>query len=325
MKASKAALLPILLAILLVWIPVAGANNGSPGADAGWRGANLSLRLSSVFQWGEEGGEDEGWGEDEGGEDEGWGEDEGEDEGFGEEEKPEDKPEEEEPAEREGYIAGKMRKLSLSFYFNLSLPLSGDAGSATNSPTYDEAFSIGFGGGAMFGYRVMPALEISVAATLVLFPAAEFDRQDPLAPATILTNKFSSYMPISACAGLRLYFLIDRSAGDWFSFKKDKAQTGFTPYIGYLFGIGFHPAVEWVEPDSAKYPKCDYWDGGIILIQNLLFGAEVRFSPSMGLMFEGQIATYGAPSASSDPTANNVNEAGYMMAFQIRVGLTMAF
>ena len=139
---------------------------------------------------------------------------------------------------------------------------------------------------------------------------------------------FDSAEALSANNGydlVKFFFLFDRSAGDWFSFKKDKAQSGFAPFIGYFFGAAFYPTVEWVDPDNTVYPRCNYWDGGIILMQNILLGAEYRFSPSMGLFLELGIATFGAPNASSDDTANNVNEAGYMMTFPIRLGLVITF
>ncbi len=276
-----------------------------------------------MLQWGDEGGKsggkDEGWGE-EGGKEEGWGEEKGgEPKGSGEEgEKPG-------KTEEEGYLAGKMRKISISVFFNYSAILSGDAGSASNAPEYSEAFSGGIGGGLTFGLRLMPAVDIALSLGLAAFSAAAFDRVDPTDPAITLSHEFTTYMPITISAGFKVYFLFDRSVGDWFSFSKNKAQTGVAPYLGYMFGIGFHPAVDWVEPDTTKYPKCAYWDSGIILTQNFLFGIEWRFSASVGIMLEGQLATYGAPNPSDDATANGVNEAGYMMAFQIRIGLVLAF
>ncbi len=308
---------------------VAAPDPASPGLPAG----GLASPWSGLagFQWGDEGGGEKGggekgggWGDEGGGGDEGWGEEKGgggESKGGGEEEAPP-------KSEEEGYLAGKMKKISISVFFNYSIILSGDAGSATNAPAYDEAFSGGVGGGLGFGLRVMPAIDVALSLSLAAFSSSAFSRDDPTTPTVDpdeVEHEFSTYMPIAVGLGFKVYFLLDRSVGDWFSFAKNKAQTGFTPYIGYMFAIGFHPGVDWVAPDTVKYPECAYWDAGIILVQNFLFGAEFRFSASVGAMLELQLATYGAPSPSDDATANGVNEAGYMMAFQIRLGLVFAF
>ncbi|MCU0722975.1 MAG: hypothetical protein MUC63_05075, partial [Planctomycetes bacterium] len=248
-------------------------------------------------------GGDGGWGS----EGEGW---------EGDPQKPPAHPGEEDGDEEEddGFERkpGKAARMSLTAWFLGAIPLSGEAGSGDQAPGWADAYGFGFGGGAALGYRLLPCLGAQFFLYYQSLPARPFTSLG-------IDNELSDFKFVGLGIGPRFYVLLDRSVDMWFG-PADKPFKGLAFLIGYDFGIGFSSPVAWEAPA----PAWDYWEGGVILVQEAVVGLEYRLASAFGVFLEAGLATTSGPKASSGP-ANPMNEAGSLSALRFRIGLLLAF
>jgi hypothetical protein len=207
---------------------------------------------------------------------------------------------------------GKAARLSILVSFLGTNPVSGDAGAGNGSPAWSDAYGTGFGGGAGLEYRLLAALGIRAGAYYQSLSSKTFS-------ALGTDNQLSDFSFFCLSVGGRFYFLSDRPSGEWFAPPR-RLFKGMAFFLGLDFGIAFSSAVTWDTPD----PQWDYWEGGMIMVQEFIAGGEYRFSPSVGMFLElGLYSTSGPKAASGD--AAPLNEAGSLMALRARFGLLFAF
>jgi hypothetical protein len=218
-------------------------------------------------------------------------------------------PEDEVPGSRK---PKKPASVSLAAWFQGAIPMSGDAGSGDGAPAWADAYGFGFGGGASLEIRLLPCLGARLFLSYQILPSKPFASLGA-------DNELSDFKFFGLGIGPRFYFLLDRPVDQWFG-PAAKPYEGLAPFLGYDFGIGFTSPVAWEAPP----PPWDYWEGGTILVQEIVLGAEVRFSGAFGAFLEAGMATTSGPKASSGP-ASPLNEAGSLTALRFRIGLLLAF
>ncbi|MHC4779527.1 MAG: hypothetical protein ACYTFG_13220 [Planctomycetota bacterium] len=209
-------------------------------------------------------------------------------------------------------LRGKGKKLSLSLWILGAMPIGGEAGSGTDAPGWTDAYGLGFGGGGMFGLRLVPCLDVRLGAYYQSLPSKGFD-------AVGVENELSSFSMFGVGLGFRFYILMDRPVGQWFG-KSSKPYLGPAFFLGFDFGVGFSSAVTWDTPS----PSWDYWDAGTLLVQELVLGVDYRFAESIGALLELGFPTSSGPSGADGP-ADPLNDAGSLSAFRFKMGLLFAF
>ncbi|GEM_PF-1808076 len=294
---------------------------GWGGWDEGWGepgpspGEEPSGEGETESGWGEGGEEAESGGEAESG----WGEEGGESgSGAWAEGGWTDMPAEEggprEPMERgpSRRPSGKPPRIGIHAWLLGATPVAGQAGAGRQAPAWSEAYGFGFGGGGAASLRLLPCLGVRLGAWYQSLGAQDFE-------AFGLTNRLSDFAVFGLSLGPRFYFLTGRPVKRWFG-PMDGSFRGFTPYIGFDFGLGFSSAVAWEVPA----PRWDFWDAGVILVQEFVGGFEVRFADRIGFFLELGFGTTSAPPAASGH-ASDLNEGGSPTLFRFRLGVLFAF
>jgi hypothetical protein len=252
------------------------------------------------------------WGEDE------WGE------GEKEEEIPapagasimEDQPEEERAAPGPPV---PLKRVSLSLSFLSAIPLAGEIGAGSGAPTYAEAFGPGMGVLLGGGFRILPCLDARCSIGYSVFSPTSFTLDTGSGPED---NELTKYSVIWFALSPRFYALVDRPTRKWFSLNPKAGYRGFAPYGGFHLGLTFNEGVEWPTPT----PKWEFWGSGVSSLFEVYFGAEFRFTETVGAFAELGLPIIGPPPADSiDPKYTGMNEAASMTAFRLSIGLLMAF
>ncbi|MHC4598702.1 MAG: hypothetical protein ACYS47_06830 [Planctomycetota bacterium] len=222
-------------------------------------------------------------------------------------------PEEEEIRSPE--LRGKGKKLSISLWALGDIPMSGDAGAGTGAPGWADAYGLGIGGGGTFALRLLPCLDVRLGGYYQSFPSKTFKA------AGDIDNELSSFTLFGAALGARFFILTDRPTNQWFG-QSLRPFLGAAFFVGFDFGIGFSSAVTWEEPA----PAWDYWDGGMLIIQELVLGAEYRFAENVGAFLELGMPTISGPAAADGEAKNlGLNDAGSLSTLRVKVGMLFAF